>query len=322
MRRNGTSSTATIASKSSPLKNESEKVSQPRPWYDRAPFNLIPPPGENVVLFFIMASCLAFASSDFGNAVWDKYITQVFTEDQLFFQVTLAYSTLFYWAVSLLYAVLDLHHLPRTLFNLKIQDTKTTTWSDYRKASIQVLFNQFLINLPMGYIGRNVWAKMGCSVSSPLPSPWIMMRDLAAFGVIEEVMFYYSHRALHHPRIYRFIHKQHHEFTAPCGVAATYAHPVEHLISNMFPIILGPLLMGSHVFTFWFWLTIAITTTISTHSGFVIPGMPSPIRHDFHHYRFNSCFGVLGILDYLHGTDVGTEEYKDRFERRIKQKVA
>ena len=25
--------------------------------------------------------------------------------------------------------------------------------------------------------------------------------------------------------------------------------------------------------------------------------------HDFHHLKFNQCYGVLGILDYLHGTD-------------------
>ena len=25
--------------------------------------------------------------------------------------------------------------------------------------------------------------------------------------------------------------------------------------------------------------------------------------HDFHHLKFTQCYGVLGILDYLHGTD-------------------
>ena len=25
--------------------------------------------------------------------------------------------------------------------------------------------------------------------------------------------------------------------------------------------------------------------------------------HDFHHLKFNQCYGVLGVLDYLHGTD-------------------
>jgi methylsterol monooxygenase len=26
--------------------------------------------------------------------------------------------------------------------------------------------------------------------------------------------------------------------------------------------------------------------------------------HDFHHESFNSCFGVLGVLDWYHETDV------------------
>ncbi|KAI8846916.1 hypothetical protein BC829DRAFT_418758 [Chytridium lagenaria] len=322
MKRSGAagSTTGTI---SHPMKEAKVSVMPPlsKPWHAAIPLHLIPPMGENVMLLIIVGGSMIFASSAFGNDIWDKYIAKPFTSDQLFFQMTLMYSTSIYWIVSLIYAALDLGHIPPQLFRLKIQETKTTSWADFKKASTQVLINQLFINLPMGYLARNVWGRMGCSISAPLPLAFEIVRDMTVFALVEEVLFYYSHRMLHHPAIYKYIHKKHHEFTAPCGVAATYAHPIEHFFSNMFPIVIGPLFMGSHIFTYWLWLTTAIVTTISTHSGFVVPGMPSPMRHDFHHYRFNSCFGVLGVLDFIHGTDVGSEEYKERFEKKMEVKV-
>ncbi|KAJ3118838.1 hypothetical protein HDU96_007580 [Phlyctochytrium bullatum] len=305
-----------------PRSSESSKSIKAKPWYERPPFHIMTPFSENVMLFAIIGLFSAFAVSESGNQLWEKYAGR-YTSEQLFFGGTFIYSTAIYWICSLLYAVLDLWHAPREFFRLKIQDTKTTTLADFRKASLQVLFNQFFLNLPLGYLSRNMWESRGCSASAPLPSPFILVRDLVAFGVIEEILFYYSHRMLHHRSIYKYIHKQHHEFTAPCGVAATYAHPIEHFFSNMFPIVVGPYVMRSHLLTYWMWLTVAILTTIATHSGFVLPGMPNGLRHDFHHYRFNSYYGVIGVLDFLHGTDVGIHEYRDKYYERLgKEKKA
>ena len=51
------------------------------------------------------------------------------------------------------------------------------------------------------------------------------------------------------------------------------------------------------------WQSITASTAINTHSGYHIPFFPSPEAHDFHHLRFNVNYGVMGWLDYLHGTD-------------------
>merc|ERR1712200_34331 len=65
----------------------------------------------------------------------------------------------------------------------------------------------------------------------------------------------------------------------------------------------GPLLFASHVSVAWLWFTLALLNTLNSHSGYHLPFLSSSEAHDFHHLKFNQCYGVLGILDYLHGTD-------------------
>lgn len=100
-------------------------------------------------------------------------------------------------------------------------------------------------------------------------------------------------RLLHHPCIYKYIHKVHHEWTAPISITAVYAHPIEHLMSNVFPVLMGPLVMGSHIATSWLWLSLAIANTLVSHCGYHLPLLPSPEAHDYHHQMYvyyYSCY--------------------------------
>lgn len=92
-------------------------------------------------------------------------------------------------------------------------------------------------------------------------------------------------RLFHHPRIYKYVHKIHHEWTAPVGITSISCHPLEHYIVNLSPLAAGPLLMGSHLSVAWLWYTLAILNTTVTHSGYHLPFLPSPEAHDFHHLK-------------------------------------
>ncbi len=82
----------------------------------------------------------------------------------------------------------------------------------------------------------------------------------------------------------------------------------EHVVANLLPILLGPTLAGSHIVVLWAWTTAAVFSTVSSHSGYHLPLLSDPNRHDFHHSHNIGNYGPLGLLDWLHGTD---KEYKD-----------
>ncbi|KAI9598126.1 hypothetical protein BDF19DRAFT_433580 [Syncephalis fuscata] len=193
-----------------------------------------------------------------------------------------------------------------------VQPSKMPVKAWYIKAGKQALFNWIFVNFPTGLTAYCIiaYGQQRSITTEPLPTLSTLLLHLAAFAVVEEIGFYYSHRLFHHPRIYKYIHKRHHEFTAPIGIAAIYAHPIEHLFANLLPLFAGPIIMQSHVMVFWLWLCIGLVNTINSHCGFALPFMPSPLDHDYHHQVFNANYGVLGVLDTLHNTRGGFEAWR------------
>jgi sterol desaturase/sphingolipid hydroxylase (fatty acid hydroxylase superfamily) len=86
--------------------------------------------------------------------------------------------------------------------------------------------------------------------------------------------------------------------------AAQYAHPVEHIIANVAPIVLPLAFRHAHVLTFCIWLAYSLLETAAAHSGYDFFQFPFKAQmHDLHHEKFNVNFGGVWVLDYLHGTD-------------------
>jgi sterol desaturase/sphingolipid hydroxylase (fatty acid hydroxylase superfamily) len=50
----------------------------------------------------------------------------------------------------------------------------------------------------------------------------------------------------------------HHEWTAPISYTAIYAHPIEHVMSNLMPVTAGFLITGCHVTTAWLWIALVL----------------------------------------------------------------
>ncbi|KAI8798362.1 fatty acid hydroxylase domain-containing protein 2 [Biomphalaria glabrata] len=241
------------------------------------------------------------------RSLWSDVIS-FFAHDELKLYIvgTFILTTGVFWLSNLFFILLDLTGWPACILTYKIQPEKNRPllMTDFLKALKVALFNQIFVGIPVLSCTVSTMRWMGSTWSAEeLPSVNRVLLELAVFAVVEEIGFYYSHRLLHHPRLYKYIHKKHHEWTAPVGIVSIYAHPVEHVFANLVPPGLGPILMGSHLFTAWLFWAIAIVSTTIDHSGYRLPVFLSPDFHDFHHLKFNTNYGVLGILDRLHGTD-------------------
>ena len=116
-----------------------------------------------------------------------------------------------------------------------------------------------------------------------------MAPQIALFFVFEDMFHYFgtrnpffnafafsrsslAHQALHWGPLYRHIHKLHHKYSAPFGLAAEYAHPAEVFILGT-GTIAGPILYcyfarDLHIFAVYIWITLRLFQAIDAHSGY------------------------------------------------------
>lgn len=217
-----------------------------------------------------------------------------------------------YWTFGLGFLALDLRHRPTSLYARKIQAERSFDRKKLARLVAQLLFGQIVVLLPFALLlGWLAERGIGIVVTPQFPRIIDVAWQLGVFVAWEEVAFYYSHRVLHHRLFYERFHKMHHEFTAPIALCASYAHPVELATGNILPLILGPVLCRAHVATTALWFAVAVIGSQMHHCGYRfesavlhLPGFDQqPDFHDFHHEVFRGNYGLIGVLDWFHGTD-------------------
>lgn len=170
----------------------------------------------------------------------------------------------------------------------------------------------------------------GLSTTVPFPSVYKMAYQIAIFFVIEDAWHYWMHRAMHWGPLYKNIHKIHHQYSAPFGLAAEYASPIEVMVLGFgtvgSPIIWTCITGDLHILTMYIWIVLRVCQAIDAHSGYELPWslhhfLPfwaGAEHHDVHHERFIGNYASsFRWWDFVLDTEAGAEASQRRRERKM-----
>ncbi|WOR15682.1 sterol desaturase family protein [Hyphomonas sp. FCG-A18] len=158
---------------------------------------------------------------------------------------------------------------------------------------------------------------------------WLSMPLLIIF---HDTYFYWTHRAMHHPKLYKLFHMTHHRSHNPTPFTAYSFAPLEAIVSYLY-VPLALMVIPTHGIALYTVLTIMIFKNAIGHCGYevfprhwaklpVLGWLTTVTHHDMHHERGNGNFGLYFTLwDRWMGTEHANylqrlEDQEDRARER------
>jgi methylsterol monooxygenase len=175
----------------------------------------------------------------------------------------------------------------------------------------------------------------GMAYGVPFPPLWKMAYQIAIFFVVEDAWHYWNHRLMHEVTwLYKNVHKLHHTYSAPFGMTAEYANPIEVMVLGFgtvsVPIVYCALTKDLHVLTMYLWITLRLFQAIDAHSGYdfpwslhhFLPFWAGADYHDVHHEKFIGNYASsFRFWDHMMNTVSGSEAFKQKRAGRAAAKA-
>jgi ferredoxin-NADP reductase/sterol desaturase/sphingolipid hydroxylase (fatty acid hydroxylase superfamily) len=146
---------------------------------------------------------------------------------------------------------------------------------------------------------------------------------------IDDMFFYWSHRAMHHPKLYKFFHKVHHESTDPSPLTAFAFHPSEAVIEQLMHVVL-PFLLPLNFSLIIAWQLFSMLNNVLGHLGYeiypkgwvkfpLLQFKTASTHHNMHHQLFNGNYALYFTWwDKWMGTEF--KDYESRHEQIFERK--
>jgi lathosterol oxidase len=134
---------------------------------------------------------------------------------------------------------------------------------------------------------------------------WLILSALVTYFAVDAGL-YYTHRLLHHPRLFRHIHRWHHRYVAPTVFTTTAMHPVEFFIFTfalLWPAFVIPMHVGVYVLVVAYTYFIGMVDHFGIRISLRLPFHSDNRFHDDHHIYFQCNYGHhTAVFDRLHET--------------------
>ncbi len=146
---------------------------------------------------------------------------------------------------------------------------------------------------------------------------------------VDDMFFYWSHRAMHLPRFYKFFHKVHHESTDPSPLTAFAFHPSEAVIEQLMHVVL-PFLLPLNFGVMLAWQIFSMSNNVLAHLGYeiypkgwvkfpLLQFKTASTHHNMHHQLFNGNYALYFTWwDKWMGTEF--KDYETRHEQIFERK--
>lgn len=131
---------------------------------------------------------------------------------------------------------------------------------------------------------------------------WWLPVSLTIAMVVHETYYYWLHRWMHHPRIFRVVHKVHHDSNITSPWTAFSFHPLEGVLQAVFlPLLL--LFLPMHLYVVLIQLTVMTFSSVINHldievypNGFHKHALGrwfiGATHHSLHHKQFRYNYGL------------------------------
>jgi lathosterol oxidase len=183
------------------------------------------------------------------------------------------------------------------------------------------LLSSFIYAAPPAVVFE-LWRLGGTAVYMDLTAMplWYLPVSVGIYLFLHDTYFYWTHRLMHHKRVFPVMHRVHHESRPPTPWASFSFHPYESVLGAIFLPALA-LVIPIHVGAVLFILTVMTLAAVLNHSGYEIfprwwlrgwPGrhLITAAHHDLHHKHFSCNYGLyFRFWDKLMRTDIMESEY-------------